>query len=562
MNKLNVLMRRMMAKLVAKLAQSFYLYLAVALSLFVMLDAGVFHIGENMRDKAFDLMIRNRVMTPKPDTNIIILDINEASLAAMAGEYGRWPWPRQVFGELVEKIESQHPKAIIFDVLFSEADVFNPDSDTYFNDVIEHTDNTFFPFLRLSSKQDNLSQISASQIPGASNLASKQTAEAVDPHIAVVLPHFTAALKPNRIGFHNIEPDKDGIVREYQLWRDEGSWRLSSLPLTLSKFSSSNTVALPQKMLLNWRGPPFTYHYVSLSDVYLDLTSKIPKRPANEFTGKTIIIGSTASSLLDVKATAVNKLHPGVEILATAIDNATHQDYLHVLRGKSSYALISLIIIWLTAIAFFRGMDRDKLNAAFSGSQIGLLAISYLGINLTNTYVDLTGPVTWAIAYFSIAKTYALANDRHLQQWLAKELGGKEAPLQAFMMPVLIDTTDTIDEVILKKIRNSLMKSTIANSEIQILTGTQTGIWGLMTNILIISWRCAVNDKTAVEQIEKDAEIKLEQLAASIQALGLNPHTRLTHSLSSITFDSSQPLANQWRQLFAEALLNLKSMKE
>jgi len=34
---------------------------------------------------------------------MIIVDINEASLEAMAGEYGRYPWPRQVFGEFLEK---------------------------------------------------------------------------------------------------------------------------------------------------------------------------------------------------------------------------------------------------------------------------------------------------------------------------------------------------------------------------------------------------------------------------------------------------------------------------
>jgi len=61
-----------------------------------MIDAGVFHIGENMRQKAFDLMVRSRLIVPKPDKDIVIVDINEASLAAMAKDFGRYPWPRQV----------------------------------------------------------------------------------------------------------------------------------------------------------------------------------------------------------------------------------------------------------------------------------------------------------------------------------------------------------------------------------------------------------------------------------------------------------------------------------
>jgi len=104
-------------------------------------------------------MVRHRITAPKPDPDIVIVDINEASLAALAGEYGRWPWPRQVFGEFLEQVEQQKPKAVVFDILFSDPDVYNPDSDSYFNDAIAATDNTFFAFLRLPEVQDKLSQI-------------------------------------------------------------------------------------------------------------------------------------------------------------------------------------------------------------------------------------------------------------------------------------------------------------------------------------------------------------------------------------------------------------------
>lgn len=73
---------------------------------------------------------------------VVQVDINEASLAAMAGDYGRWPWPRQVMGEFFEQIEKQHPKALVFDILFSDPDVLNPDSDAYSNDAVNNTNNT------------------------------------------------------------------------------------------------------------------------------------------------------------------------------------------------------------------------------------------------------------------------------------------------------------------------------------------------------------------------------------------------------------------------------------
>src|SRR3546814_9540969 len=112
-----LLITQWLASVTRRLLNNLYIYLAVVLSQLVLLDAGVLHVAENMRQQAFDLMVRNRVIVPEPDKNIIIVDINEASLAAMAEEYGRWPWPRQVFGEFLENIDAQNPKAVVFDVL-------------------------------------------------------------------------------------------------------------------------------------------------------------------------------------------------------------------------------------------------------------------------------------------------------------------------------------------------------------------------------------------------------------------------------------------------------------
>jgi CHASE2 domain-containing sensor protein len=146
--------------------QNFYLYLAALFTVLAVLDNTVFHVTSEMRQAAFDTMVRYRVVVPKPDPDIVIVDINEASLAAMAQDYGRWPWPRQVLGEFVEQIEKQQPKAVIFDVLFSDADIYNADSDAYFDAAIAGTNNTFFPMLRLDTFSDNLSQLKPSMIPG------------------------------------------------------------------------------------------------------------------------------------------------------------------------------------------------------------------------------------------------------------------------------------------------------------------------------------------------------------------------------------------------------------
>lgn len=484
MIKLKLLLGQWLAKLTRKLKNNFYIYLASLFTILVLLDASVFHVGLNMRDKAFDFMVKHRVIQAKADPQIIIVDINEASLAAFSKEYGRWPWPRQVLGEFVENIQAQKPKAIVFDIVFSDADIYNPDSDAYFNDVIGASDNVFFPILRLDPSQDKLSQLKYAQIPGI----QAYTDHNQNATVAAIMPFFEGAQKANRLGTHNVYPDNDGIVREYRIYHTDEGWRLPSLPEVVGKYAGGSLVDVPQNMLMNWRGKPFSYQYVTFSDVFTDLTSQHKKRSQSEFTDKIVIIGSTAAGLFDIKPTAMDKQFPGVEVLATAIDNVKHGDYLKVWRGKTPYIILSLLLIWITTLAFYFKVDRDKFNSIFTGSQVGLLALSYIGINVSNTYLDLTGPILWAVALFGIAKIYALATDRALQRWLTFGVQANADHTCVLMLAASIESDEPLGDVVMKKLKRKLELTSTTPSTVEVLLGTQTGIWGLFGDMVIVSW--------------------------------------------------------------------------
>ncbi len=558
MNKLVLFINQWLASITRKLHNNFYLYLSALLTVFVLVDASVLHIGENMRDKAFDLMVKNRIIVPKPDPDIVIVDINEASLSAMAGEYGRWPWPRQVLGEFLENIEAQQPKAVVFDILFSDADVYNPDSDAYFNEVIASTENTFFPMLRLAQESDHLSTITPDMIPGIKYVQPEDgtTAKEKQP-IAIVLPHFEAALNTKHLGTHNIYPDKDGIVREYRLWHNENGWILPSLPLTVGNFAPVIPSSPSQNILINWRGKPFTYQYVSFSDVYADMASKVKKRPADEFKNKIVIIGSTAPSLFDLKATAMAKAHPGVEILATAIDNVRHNDDLKVWRGRIPYVLMSLTLIWLTALAFFRNMDRDKLTTVFSSSQITLLVLSYTAINLTNTYLDFTGPITWAVMYFSVAKIYALANDRAMQRILASDVESGKKGSSILLMPIIIESQFPFTDSMLKKLRHTIELQLQRPATVEFLKGTQSGIWGLFSDMIVVSWAYAHDDNDEAAKVQQDASALGAQLSHLLQNSGMPDDVMVRYTQHIGALNTEKPMASQWRGLFAQAVIKL-----
>jgi adenylate cyclase len=71
---------------------------------------------------AFDVHQRIAPREPPPDTPVLIVDIDEASLK----QIGQWPWPRSVMAQLVEKLHQAGAAVIAFDVLFSEPDRTSP----------------------------------------------------------------------------------------------------------------------------------------------------------------------------------------------------------------------------------------------------------------------------------------------------------------------------------------------------------------------------------------------------------------------------------------------------
>jgi len=532
---------------------SFYLYLAGLFSVFAVLDTTVLHYTSDMRQSAFDAMVRYRLVVPKPDPDIIIVDINEASLAAMAQDYGRWPWPRQVLGEFVEQIEKQQPKAVVFDILFSDADVYNPDSDAYFNDAIAATNNTFFPMLRLDPASDSLSQVKPAMIPGVTPLPG--VTPQPDATVAVVLPHFQAALDGGRLGLHNIYPDGDNVARRYSVYRDDYGWKLPSLPARIAQELGWGEPDA-QQVLLNWRGQPFTYRYVSFSDVFADMGSKDKKRPQDEFKGKIIIIGSTAPSLFDIKATPMDKMHPGVEILATAIDNFKHGDALRFPEARVLYLLLTLAIVWLTAWSFYRNTGRDKIDRVFGLSQFILIGISYASINLTTTYINLTGPVTIGLEFFALARLYAMATGKALEQSMVRAATARSGELQATLLLLRLDTErNVIRPAVLEKIRRALGNTGQTAKSVEALIGVQRGLWSLFENTLAVSWIADAQDADAQADIRRDIDALLAALPTILQRYLAQPDNAASHFVHHGQIAGGDAARVGWRMMFAEALL-------
>ncbi len=558
-NRIRQLFAAFYGLLAQRWKKSFYLYVAALFTVFAIADTAVLHLTEEMRQGAFDAMVRYRIRAPKPDPDIVIVDINEASLAAMAKDYGRWPWPRQVLGEFLEQIEKQHPKAVVFDILFSDADVYNADSDAYFDAAIAATNNTFFPMLRLDPGSDALSQIKPAMIPGVTRLSEQADPAAT---VAVVLPHFAAALNGGRLGLHNIYPDADGTARRYQVYSDDYGWKIPSLPARVAS-ELGWPPAQAREVLLNWRGKPFSYRYLSFSDVFTDMERKERTRPQDEFKGKIVIIGSTAPSLFDIKPTPMSKMHQGVEILATAIDNMKHGDYLRFPEARSAYLVLTLALVWVTAWGFYRNVGRDKIDRLFGLSQFLLVAISYASINLSTTYINLTGPVAVAIAFFTIARIYATGTNKALEQNMVRASAERGGELDGTLLLIRLDgTRNLLTDVVLERIRNGLERTGKEDKSVDVVKGVQKGLWDLFEYTFAVSWVVAPQDEEASGRIDADMEAVLAALPVLLRKNLATPKDAATWFTYRGRVSGGDKARSSWRVLFAEAVLKWEKQQE
>jgi adenylate cyclase len=548
------LYHRLKGFLARRLRRNFYVYLAIVFSVLAGLDAFVFEKIVDMRERAYDLVIRSRFIKPEPDPQIVIVDIDESSLSAMAKDYGRWPWPRQVLGEFVEQISAQKPAAIVFDILFSDPDVFNPGSDEYFDAAIEASTNTFFPVLRLDEGDDAKSAIRVGMLPGVTPMPGANPDEART--AALVLPQFASVLKSGRVGSFNIYPDADGTARAYRLYHDIDGWRLPALPTRIGEVLGWKSPHA-QDLLLNWRGKPFSYQYVSFSEVFFDLLSSERKRPQDEFAGKIIVVGSSAAGLFDFKPTPMDRHFPGVEIIATAIDNVKHGDFIRMPGSHLPALVATLVILWATALGFYRDIEADRFARIYGLSQVGLLVISYLTINLTNFYFNLAGPVFVGFLYFSVAKVYAMATATALERNLvAESLRGTGGHVGVVAVFHATGPDETSLGIFLRRMAKDIARVSQREREVELIKGRQRGIWRLLESTLVVTWLYDIDDTEQAALVDADVTGLLNALPGLVAEHAIYGEIISAQAVHRRRLESADGTAGAaaWRTLLSEAL--------
>jgi len=322
------------------------------------------------------------------DQRVIIVDIDERSLSTE----GHWPWGRDKLAQLVTTLFDHYYIGILgFDIVFAEYDdrsglqtleqlakgplADNPDylaeldrlrpqlqHDHLFADSLHNRD------VILGYAASNNTR--TGQLPPPLMYTSEATANipfTVVKGYNANLPELQAAAYGAGY-FSNPLVDEDGIFRRVPLvYRFEdgiyasfslaivrGLYGQPPLQLETAEASSGNVelewlrlgdLRIPvdeqAAALVPYRGRSGSFRYISATDVLHG------KADSNLLDGAIVLIGTTAPGLLDMRATPVQNVYPGVEIHANLIAGILDQRVMRHPAYTQGAELVSLLLLGL-----------------------------------------------------------------------------------------------------------------------------------------------------------------------------------------------------------------------
>jgi adenylate cyclase len=327
-----------------------------------------------------------------------MVDIDEKSLAEMEKDAGRWPWPRVVYADLIEGLAAQKPRAIVFDIMFIEKDRFRPQDDEEFAKSAGRHANTYFAFLRLPETSDSRGIRIGDYARDFGLIRSKSA----DPEakIALVPPLVLPRETHARAGLITFKEDRDGVGRRYLLRETVAGWQIPSLPARVA-LDLGFPVPDADDLVLAWRGSSKSFPRVSFSDLYEEFGRSVKTRPPTEFSGKIVVVGTAATGLQDLRVTPIDSLHPGAEILGTAIENLKNGRHM---RYAPAWWAAALGIALLAALyfAFQRGLDVRATGAVLATVTALLIAAQWALVGRLTLWPILT-PLAAAWTFYAAA---------------------------------------------------------------------------------------------------------------------------------------------------------------
>lgn len=330
---------------------------------------------------------------PAP-ADIILVLIDEASLKSMQTLFGRWPWPRRVFADIIDFLSNSGAERIMLDVLFTERQLSSEvDMELSEDDhaLVSSTRNARVLYHSSQFNQDPEDEHNRHALnrPLPETFIQKFAVGSIDSSFfkanSYYLPFKELFMASMGVGVVSIEPDSDGVYRRLPPLVQYDQYLFPSFSLTplfferQLKIDGSGTIStllthkggerpIPleaqRNFFINMYGKFDAYSfgglYLSLMKIRQGDLADLPVSP-KIFTGKTVFIGASAAGVEDLKHTALGPQTPGVCLHASAYGNIISNDMLKFMPGFIQPLVMSLMVLTSVSALFFADRIYAKI---------------------------------------------------------------------------------------------------------------------------------------------------------------------------------------------------------
>jgi len=357
----------------------------------------------------------------KRDTDVTIIDIDEKSL----GKFGQFPWSRSVFAKIIENVNLANPKAIGFDIFFSEKDKQSPEeiiksynlipADVSELQNLKGHDEIFREQLEKSKSVIAVLGSSVSS-HGTYDRSSKARflSKGGDPkNFTYAYPYSIGSLEKleksaKGLGSISFLDQTDGIIRslplivrfENKLYPTMGLEMIrvgtnqKNLYVEMNEIGIRRISSRPYKIYSDPNGIIWIRYKKSLKSQYISASSVFDgKFDAARFKDKYVLVGASAQGLFDLVKTPLGVTIPGVEVHGNVIENILDQSYL--VRNPNTYIFELLFSIFVAFITFFlsQRMKPKYSLSIFFGSLATVVVIGFSVFLLRSQLVDISYPI-------------------------------------------------------------------------------------------------------------------------------------------------------------------------
>ena len=357
----------------------------------------------------------------KKESEVVIIDIDEASL----GKFGQFPWSRSVFAKILENVNQFEPKAIGFDIFFTEKDKQSPEeiiksynlipTDVSELQEIKGHDEIFGEELK---KTKSVTAVLGSSVPSHSSYDRKAKARFLskggDPEqFTYSYAYSIGSLKQledsvKGLGSISFLDQTDGIIRSLplivkfnkEIYPTMGLEMIrvgnnqKNIYIELNEVGVKRISSRPYKISSDPNGIIWIRYKNSLKSQYISASSVYEGKFSEKlFKDKFVLIGASAQGLFDLVKTPLGVTIPGVEVHANVIENILDQSYL--IRNPNTY-LFELLFAIIVSISTFYLSQKIKPRYSLSIFFGSLAVVVILGFSLflfRSELIDISYPI-------------------------------------------------------------------------------------------------------------------------------------------------------------------------